>query len=320
MLLLTLFALAGCATPSGSGSDDRGSSVAVARTPEALSDDRREPTDGAPAGVTPMLVNGQPVTRARLWPRLAEASGAAVAEEVALDLLLERELNRRGIELTASMIQTERERLLGSLGDGAGPGTIERVRRRRGLGPARLGALLERNAALRALTRDRVDVTEDEIRLAYRVTHGPKIEARVVVRPTQGEAAAERARLEGAGPGAFIRAAMDRSVDPTASVGGLLGAISPSDPAYSTAVRAVLSELEPGELSRVVALDEGYAVFRVERRVPAQDVALEDVRDSIAERLRERKQRLEMERLARDLLSGADVNVLDPALGWTEQR
>jgi len=318
MLLLTLIGLAGCATPTGTA--DRGSSIVVAQEPGPSGGTGRDPAFGSPASATPMLINGRPVTRERLWPLLAEASGAQVVEEVALDLLLERELERRGIELTDAMIRAERERLLGSLGGGEGPGVIERVRRRRGLGPERLEGLLERNAALRALTRDRVEVGEDEIRLAHRVTHGPKIEARVIVRPTQREAADERRRLEGAGLDAFIRAAMDRSVDPTASVGGLLEPISPSDPAYSTAVRAVLSELEPGELSRVVALDQGYAVFRAERRVPADGVAMEDVRAEIASRLRARKQRLEMERLARDLLGGADVNVLDQSLGWGGQR
>lgn len=323
-LAMILSALWGCAVPTGPGpgSDaDAGpgpaGSVPVTRT-VASSDERARISEGV---ATPLLVNGRPVTRGRLWPLLAEAAGEAVAEEAALELLLGRELERRGLALTASMLKAERERLLGSLGvEGSGPGVLERVRRRRGLGPERLEALLRRNAALRALTDGRVEVSGDEIRLAHRVTHGPRIEARVIVLATQREAAEVRRRLEGRGLDAFIRAAIDRSVDTTASVGGLLGPISPADPAYPASVRAVLSELEPGELSRVVALREGYAVFRVERAIPADGVTIEEAREGIERRLRERKQRLEMERLARDLLNDADVNVLDPSLGWAERR
>jgi len=61
-------------------------------------------------------------------------------------------------------------------------------------------------------------------------------------------------------------------------------------------------------------------VFRVERLVPADGVTLDAARSRLAATLRTRKERVEMERLARELLSRADIGVLDPSLGWAGER
>ncbi|MEM0983821.1 MAG: peptidylprolyl isomerase [Planctomycetota bacterium] len=303
LALLSVVVLSGCA---GTASDRSG--------PTGDTTTRMERPASAP-----LLVNGRPIGWDVLTPLLSEAAGAAVAEEAALDALLARELQRRGVELTAEQIDAERDRFSMSLGS-ASPALLEQLRRRRGLGPVRFDALLRRNAALRLLTAGRAEVTEEDVRLAHAVTHGPRVVARVVTRATRAEAAQERELVAGASRESFAEAARARSIDPTAAAGGWLDPISLADPAYPGAVRAVLSELQVGAVSEVVALDEGYAVFYLERRMPADGVSLEDARPRLTARLRERKERVEMERFARELLSRADISVLDPSLGWAADR
>lgn len=275
----------------------------------------------------PAYLADQPITWADLAPRLAEAAGAQVLDEVVLDRLLERELADRSLSITPDDLAAERDRFARSL-QREGPadpaidaGAVERLRRSRGLGPARYAALLARNAALRKLAGEGAPASPDELARDLDDRFGEKLIARILVVPNERDAAAIRASIaaDPARLAAFTRAAVDRSIDASAPSGGLLRPFGLSEPSLPVALRQTLASLAPGELSPVVAVDGGYALALVEARIPPSPPPAGEESRADA-RVRERHQRAEMERLAAELLRRAPLSVVDESLAWSRSR
>lgn len=262
-----------------------------------------------------------------ILPLLAETAGAIVLEELAIDHALERELASRGIETPEALIKAEVEQLktmLGGIGSSEeiSSDLLERVRSSRGLGPARFRALLVRNARLRALVRDDIHLSDEELSEAFQTRYGPKVVCRIIVTGTEREAADVRRTLTSESlylRERFASEAMKHSLDESGTRGGLLNALSLSDPNYPTIVRKTLERLAPGEVSPVIGLDKGYALLLLEETIPAETPP-EDARDKVAAHLRMRKERLAMDRLAKSMLQTAGVSVSDESLRWSWSR
>lgn len=331
--------LSACAPPALTAST-RPTPLATTPTAEASLEQnagqRRQPR---PLTVLPELAltyNGRAVRTERLWPILAETAGAAAIEELVLDNLLESEAARRGVLLPADYDIRAERRLLESLADSEsvddpdGPAAqrlLGELRTRRGLGPTRYRALLRRNALLEALTADAITVSEDEIRLAHTIRSGPQARVRVLTTPDERSAAAARRELTQTAPAdpaaravAFAELATEQSTDPTARAGGLIASISPRDPAFDEAVRRAITRLRPGDISPVTAVAGGYAIVLKEADIPPDGTTADQARSEIEPELRRRKQRVEAERLARDLIQAAEIAPLDPALRWSWER
>jgi hypothetical protein len=264
----------------------------------------------------PMLVDGRPVGWDVLTPLLAEAAGAEVSREVALDLILDGQLRARGIDPATIDAEGERRALLASIAaevpDAARPATVDAIRRARGLGERRMARLAWRTAALRTLIADQVTVGPDELRLAYELRAGPRTRGRIAVVPTAEAAAALRAEVRGL-PDTEARLAWLSG----RAEWSVLGPISPADPTLAEPLRVALRDTAIGDASLVVPVTDGYAVVFIERRDRAADApAFDAVRNDLQAELLRRKQRLAMDRLAEDLLARSDVRVLDAGLGY----
>lgn len=276
---------------------------------------RRAPAASNTALVRPAAyVNSEPIGREALWQASMEAVGGVVLEEAILDAVLAERLKAGGLTIDAAAIDAERRLLLASLADDeqqAGR-LLAELRERRGLGPLRFEQLLRRNAALRALVRDEVVVGDAAVREAFEAQYGPRYEARLITVDTLA-AASEIVRRARAGE-SFIDLAIARSTDPSRAQGGLLEPISPADATYPQAIRTVLAQLQPGEVSEPIALERGLAVLKLERRLERSPVEYERVKEELTQRVRRQLERLRMQQLARGILAEADVVVLDPTL------
>lgn len=279
---------------------------------------------GAGPGGPGFFLNDRLIDMESLQPALAEAAGALVLEEFVLDRMLEQECRAAEIVIGAEAIDAERDRLLESLGrigdDRERLGSLVReLRISRGLGDERYAALLRRNAMLRALVRDRVEVDEEQIKVRYAIVYGPKVRVRAIVVPTAGEAGAIVERLrDGEGPIwiRFAELALAHSTDSSRVSGGLVEPFSLHDPAYPASMRRAIEPLEIGEITPPVALDEGFGVFLLVDRVAARPETLEEVREDVQRDLVRRQERLLMEQLAGVLLDRASIRVVDPHLSW----
>ncbi len=275
------------------------------------------------------VANRQSVTLEQIAPDLFELGGREVLEELVLDRALERELARRGLRLADDAIAREERLLAEALERDAGidrRGTdtaILELRGRRGLGPVRFRKLLLRNARLRRLVEDQVEVTEEMVDFAYRLLHGERVRVRIIVTSAERSASEARARvLESGLEGEerlvrFSGEAFRVSTDASRDRGGRIEPMSPVDTRYPAAIRHALASLEPYDISPVVAIDGGFAVVMLEERIPPDQVPLDDVRRGLESAARTRQERLLMDELARELMSEASVDVLDPNLKWS---
>ncbi len=325
-VLLALWVVsAGCASSGGSdlrvstkGLEAAEASLGAAPQDEDAGDRRVRRRPAA-------LVGDERIDWSTLWTPLVEAAGGEVLEELALDILLEREAARAGVTIGAEAIQREREALMSNLA-GSGRGASDagalllEVRRARGLGPARFESLLRRTALLRALVADEVRIDEAALREAYAIEHGERRAARLITTTTLQEASRAAARIRDGE--SFGAVAAQVSTDQSAARGGVIEPISLADASYPPGILSALRSLQEGEVSPPVAIDGGYALVRVERIIPADDVSFEEVREELAARARSRRERVLMDRLASRVLRDADITVLDTGLGraWSWRR
>jgi hypothetical protein len=286
-------------------------------------DDRRPEVVATVLDARPVaIINGRRVDWGEIRPYVTEAAGGMILREHALDRRLAEEVAAAGIEITADALAGERRLMLEMLSDD--PNTairlLSELRARQGLGTRRFEALLRRNASLRALVRDQVEVTDALIHQMYDVVHGPRRQARLMTLPTLREARQAIERLE---RGEFFGdVAVDVSTDASSSRGGLLEPISRHDPAYPDALRTTLWQLPLGEISSPIMLDDQYAVIQFIVESGGDDVSLENVRDDLARRVRLNHERMLMDRLARHLIVNSSFNILDESLkeSWDMRR
>lgn len=267
------------------------------------------------------MLSGEPISWDELRPALAEAAGGRVLEEVALDRLLAKEAAASGLVIGEPEIEAERRLLAASLGaEGRDPvreaELLERVRRARGLGDARFGALLKRNATLRALVAPTVQVTEESARQAYEMRYGERIRTRLITTATLQESQGALNRLRTGEP--FGEVAAQVSTDVSAARGGMIEPVHPSDASYPAALRQALLDARDGELAGPVALEQSYAIALREGVVrDAAAPGFESMRAEMEVESRQSQERLQMDRLARRMLEGVGLTPLDRSLDWS---
>lgn len=267
-------------------------------------------------------LEGQPIGTSGLLTPLLEASGGQVLSEIVLGHQLSKRLAAAGLKLTPEMLEAERDILLKSLDPEPNQAMrlMRELRQRRGLGEARWDQYLARQAALRLLVKDQAEVTDAAVRQEYELQYGPRLQARLITVESLRKAS-DMARRARAGE-SFMDLAIAHSTDESAAQGGLLPTISPLDPEYPTAIRSAMSKLEVGQVSDPVALDVGFAVLRLERKIAARPVQFDDVKTVLTEQVRLNAQRLLMLRLARTLISESELVIMDPTLrrSWEQHR
>jgi len=267
-------------------------------------------------------INGQNVRITDLQSDVLEQAGGVVLREYILDTQLRERLARENIQINAQDLAAEKQRVLLLLSPDADQATrlLESLRERRGLGPVRFEKFLWRNAALRALTADQVDIAEADLRRAFALRYGERYRVRLIVVGNVTQAQGVRRELDGGKP--FFQAAIDHSTDRSAARGGLLAPMHLQDPTYPAVLRQVVGQLEPGQVSQPVALEQGVALVKLEEKVPARLVGYEAVRAELERDVRLEAQEQRMRQLALTLVGEADVLILDPALqhAWDRAR
>jgi parvulin-like peptidyl-prolyl isomerase len=226
-----------------------------------------------------------------------------------------------GIVITEANEAAEQKLLLETLSDDPNTAVrlLDELRDRQNLGPHRYRQLLKRNAMLRALVCDRVQLTESAVAQMYDTLHGPRRQVRLI---TVGDLAAAQAAASRLVSGAFFGdVAVEVSTDSSAARGGLLEPVSRSDPSYPAALRdAIWSLTDIGQLSNPTLLGDGYAIVQLVREVDGDDVPLNDVREKLERLVRMNQERLLMDQLARTILADAAVTIFDESLDASWKR
>lgn len=269
------------------------------------------------------LIQGVPITRAQIESDLFERAGTQALLDLILDRQLERELTLRQQELTQSDLANEESLFVRTIdaidADAPSYQLLENLKSSRGLGPDRYQRMIRRNATLRKLIANQAIPTQSEIQLATRIAFGPKYQIRLFVSDFQRAASALIEQLDSSSKESqrwiFADACATQSIHPSASRGGLILDLSLDDPGYPQVLTIALKDTQPGDRTRVLATDSGFVVALVESISPALEPSQQQIQ-SIHDQLISRKQRLEMQRLADDLVASAQVTVMDRSLNW----
>ncbi len=315
MVMLAAACSVGCATTTQEAYDDRGLVLAEKSigSTEGASDPALEQTAA--------LIDGVALSWDQIRPFMAEAGGRLALEELALDYLVDREARRRAVVLTREDIDRERDLLTDSIAQTAGAGDsqdaariVMAVRRRRGLGPERFAGLVRRSALLRKMVQPEVNVSSASVAQLYDLIHGPRYQARLITVDSVDEASRISRRL--ADGERFGDVAATRSTDASAARGGIIEPISPADTAYPASIRRALEQMNEGDISTPIALNEGYAILLLEEIIEPDGVPPEDVRAELENAARRQQERLLMNRLADQLLDAARITILDDSLDF----
>lgn len=290
-----------------------GCATSAVRVPAGASPARA--TEPAPARTTTGLiaiVDGEAVSFDELRAALVESAGAAVLRDSVVDRRLAARLKARGIEVGAADVERERTILLDAL-DGDRARALEllgEIRRRQALGDVRFGALLWRNAGLRALVAGEVKLDEEGLDHVYDMLHGPKRTARLAVLASLSDA---EALLRDHATREFAELAYERSLDETAARGGLLAPVARRDPSYPETLRAAIFATDVGKTSAPVLDGSKFYVVEIVAEKPADGTTRDAARARCERTLRLSRERLLMDALARELASSEGVTVFDRA-------
>lgn len=306
------------------------------------------PNTGGTAAVNPQprnggsaepvaYVNGKVITWDHLRDPLIEAAGGQIFAEVLLDELIRDRLAKANITLTGEMIEREQQllgQLLAEQASRYSPGVnpmdanvrqrlINELRLRRGLGNERFNKLMMRSAGLRVLVKDEVEVPDTTVQNAFAIEYGERYETRIIVADNLATAGDVARRAKGGE--SFVNLAISESTDASSVQGGYIGAVSPADPNYPIALRRALMRTPVGAVSDPVALERGFAIVKIEEKIPAQDVKYDDVKESLADRVRRNLEDTRIRQLRNALLDEADITVLNRPLKesyaqWRQQR
>lgn len=291
-----------------------GSKTASARSqPSAKSNQTNTPDAKSSVKQWVANVNGKGISRKRLADECLREHGKSVLETVMNRHLIALECQKQNIRITEQEIDAE----------------IDRVSRRFGLPVDQWLTLLQNErdipadryrqeiiwptVALRRLARKHLAVSEKEIEKEVESQFGPQVQVRMIVLNDMQQAEKIRSSAM-ADPESFASLAVKHSVDiNSASSGGLVQPIRRH--IGEPQIEAAAFELNPNEISTVVAIGDQYVVMQcvshIEARFPS-DAELQQMRTAIAESIRDRKLHKAGTDLFQELQQQANVkNVLN---------
>jgi parvulin-like peptidyl-prolyl isomerase len=293
-------------------------SILVARAP-AAPEPEPEPTAPPPSAeysssyVATFAEGRQGITREELGEYLIGRYGEKV-EHLINQRIMEDACRARGIEVTAAEVNQKLAEDLKDL-------NIDRARFVREFLKARHMTEFEwkedhlhPQLLMTKLCRDRLTVSEEEVRNAYEAAYGEKVECRVIEwskgdddrpeadRELEARAAYERAARDEA---AFAEAARKQKSAALAAGGGRVKPFGRHTLEREELERHAFA-LRPGEVSPLIRVPDGFVAIKCDRRIPANtSVPFEKVRGELAKDVLERKAQKEFPKLFAELQAEA---------------
>ena len=248
------------------------------------------------------------IRQENLWSALIELSGEEVLQEYLLTLGLEIALQQRGLTILSDDLKEE-EQLLSTFDSGVNANAMDEMLKNQGYGEVRKSELLWRNAALRKLVEDQVDINDDSVHRMFSIMHGPTFPTSIIVVSTLEEA--NNVISDITLGTTFADAAIRHSIDPSASNGGHVNPVSIADPIWPAPIREVISKIEINTLSTPIFIGDRWVILTVTGPPIISDVSFEDVKLRMKQLAKVSKERFLMENLAQSIIQNTDVKIID---------
>jgi len=246
-------------------------------------------------------VNGDRVTLNELGQECLLRHGEAVLENEISHLLLEQSLKEAGLALTEAELESEVRHAaeLAGVVDANGQVDLDKwyetVTKEQGIDKAQyLRTAVWPSAALKKLTAQQVQVTEEDLNKGFEANYGERVRCRAIVLGTMRRAQEvwDKARRN---PSVefFSDLAEEYSIEPTSKT--LRGEVPPiqrygGQPQLEEAAFG----LEPGQLSGIIQVGDKFIILRCEGRTERIDVDQTEVHDILFRDIYEKKLRVAM--------------------------
>jgi parvulin-like peptidyl-prolyl isomerase len=274
--------------------------------------------------VVAYLHQNTPITREELGEYLIARRGAEKLNLLLDTRIIEIACKAKGIEVTAAEIDADLAEDLKRMGGISETEFVKTVLPRYKVGLYEWKKdFLRPMLLMRKLCRDKIHVTEDDVRQAYDAAYGEKAVCRVIYWPPDEakEAVAEYPRLRDSAE-VFEDKAKHQHTIGLAAVGGKFPPIGRGTTGDENLEREAF-KLRPGEVSPLLTnlkgLPKGVAVLKCDQRVPADTVALDAVRAQLEKEVIDKKVALEMRNITDDLRKQAEPKLTFPAADKSEK-
>ena len=272
------------------------------------------------------LVNGEVITRQQLADECVARKGQEILETLIARRLIEQEMKKRKIQITAADIDKEIDSVADTIGHVSREAWLRTLDKERGISPATYARdIIYPALALRKLAEDRVQVTDQDIKDAFEANFGPRLRCRIImsdqVRKTND--IWEQLRKN---PGGFEKIAKEVSMDTsTRANGGLLPdpiarhayPRNVSDAAFAQLVDGDPQDKNPahkpkdGDLTGPIQVTENsWIIMRREEYVPGKTGSISDpnIRNMLHAQMYDVKLKDAMNSVYEDMIKASSID------------
>lgn len=167
------------------------------------------------------VVNNQVITRQQLADELIARKGEEILDTLIARVMIDQALKSKGIAVTADEVNAEIEDIAQRMSGLSREAWLRTLAKERNISPIQYARdIIYPSLALKKLAGPRVQVTDKEIDEAFESMYGEKLRVRVIMvdKMKAAQDAWEKLRSNPAG---FEKLAMEISIDPSRSIGGL---------------------------------------------------------------------------------------------------
>ncbi|MFQ3593548.1 MAG: peptidylprolyl isomerase [Gemmataceae bacterium] len=244
--------------------------------------------------VVAYIGDNTPVTRQELGEYLIARYGVEKLPTLVNKKLIERECWSRGVVITAAEVDSAlASEIRGLAVDQATFLKMVMRKHKKNLIEFKEDVLRPR-LQMMALVGSRVKVSDDDLRKAYESLYGEKIEGRLILwKKGQERTAIDNYTKLRDSEALFDEAARNQSTPELAAGAGKIKPFGRY--AMDEAIEKEAFKLRPGQVSQLIELPQGVAIFKCDRRLPADtSVSLDAVRERLTAELREKKLEVEI--------------------------
>lgn len=268
-------------------------------------------------------VDGHPIEKDTLVDLLLRAHGPAMLDELVLTELVRSHARQKNVPLTEAMLDRELNRLLDDMAP-ARPrpeqlALLDYMLRRRRLTRPQFDLIIEREALLRRLVDQRVDITQDMLAAEFQRRHGPRVQVRQLVVGTLRQIELAQHRLAQGDP--VLQIIRDMSQDQrSAANDGLLPPFSRADEQIPAPIRSAAFQLTQDDPRSPILQyrddqsRDRWALLQLERTIEPDGTTLSQARDELTKRIKQQVIGKRMFDLQQSLRSAAEINIIDPKL------
>ncbi|HEY2147467.1 MAG TPA: peptidyl-prolyl cis-trans isomerase, partial [Pirellulales bacterium] len=232
------------------------------------------------------VVNNEQIGRQELAQECLTHYGKDVLEAMVNKYLIVQYCQRQNVTVSKEEVNAEIDRMARKFSLAVDQ-WLKMLKDERGITPEQYANdIVWPTLALKKLAADRLKPTQQELQDAFETEFGEQVKARIILLKDP-QMAAKVAALAKSDPESFGALAVKYSIDASASANGLIPPIRRhvGDPKLEQRVFA----MRPGDITEPIQVGDQLALVKCEGHIPPAKTSFDQVRDKLADVIRERK-------------------------------